>query len=396
LASHKKTRTGSRGPFSTLTLQGPKVLLCLSQKAGLLSWGSSKIALPPINTACPLPVCLRKGSPSVQIAKSEHVPLLSFLPTSAVYSTRYRVGLLHPTTGHGVRRVSSLSRSEDPRSTFPNGAVPYEAFPSSTAERRHCYHQPKLVPTFTESHSFSSLLAVSSQLLTVLPPIELGPLPVTRPQGFELPKNPLQEPRCCHRGSARCSLGLFSNLTAHHTTATGSGGRLRSEERGLLPANDPKVIDSAWRMTEHPHTSRRLRGSPGGEQVFPKEDQGWSTRTVMLLLSPKGLLPRQTVRLLSEENRAYRLNLPAAPRKEPPSHLGLSNALLSARRPCVALRFVRPLRRGTSFRSARSQLHFRRIAPVCGVVCTTDCYPEGRLSLIATPKGCALVQSDFG
>jgi len=40
------------------------------------------------------------------------VPLLSFLPTSAVYSSHHPVGLLHPTAGHGVRPVSgSLIRS---------------------------------------------------------------------------------------------------------------------------------------------------------------------------------------------------------------------------------------------------------------------------------------------
>jgi hypothetical protein len=108
LASHSKTRTGSRGPPFEQSLPNPKVECWLCEELDSSHGVHSKIAPPPSSTACPLPACLRKDEPSAWIATSRHVPLLSFLPTSAAYSTRYRVGLLHPTAGHGVRCVSGF------------------------------------------------------------------------------------------------------------------------------------------------------------------------------------------------------------------------------------------------------------------------------------------------
>lgn len=79
-----------------------------------------------------------------------------------------------------------------PANTFPNGALPYEAFPSLTAEKSSplklaetssCVHR-NLIP----SRRCFWVVPESDRVATTRP----RPLPVTRPQGVEPPKNPLR------------------------------------------------------------------------------------------------------------------------------------------------------------------------------------------------------------
>lgn len=74
----------------------------------------------------------------------KHLPPLSFLPTSVVYSANCSAGLLHPAASHGVRTVSDwasrplcfhISWSSQP---FPGSLLtPFEAFPFLEAASRH-------------------------------------------------------------------------------------------------------------------------------------------------------------------------------------------------------------------------------------------------------------------
>ena len=72
-----------------------------------------------------------------KLPRSELVPPLPFLSTSAVCSAGHPAGLLHPATGHGVRRVSGLplpfARRLQVGARLSRGALPFEAFPSATA-----------------------------------------------------------------------------------------------------------------------------------------------------------------------------------------------------------------------------------------------------------------------
>lgn len=68
------------------------------------------------------------------LPRSAHVPPLSFLPTTAVYSASDLAGLLRPATGHGVRYVSAYHR--DGRN--PRNDRPFEAFPFTAAVP--CHH----------------------------------------------------------------------------------------------------------------------------------------------------------------------------------------------------------------------------------------------------------------
>jgi hypothetical protein len=123
---------GSRGP--SRIGWGPKVL---PSTFGLLSWGSSKIAPPPVQMSCVHSRIGRGLSFGSKLPRSELVPPLPFLSASAVYSARHPAGLLHPATSHGVRHVSGpplpFARRRQGGVFLSRGALPYEAFPSATA-----------------------------------------------------------------------------------------------------------------------------------------------------------------------------------------------------------------------------------------------------------------------
>jgi hypothetical protein len=131
-------------------------------ESGFLSWGSSKIAPPPMKT---MRVHSRVRRPfGTKMPISARVPPLPFHPAPTVYSAHGPAGLLHPATGHGVRHISGtlpprrpkttawlphrdpktpgrlLPRSpKTPRSHAPSqmALTPFEAFPFATAAPRH-------------------------------------------------------------------------------------------------------------------------------------------------------------------------------------------------------------------------------------------------------------------
>ena len=123
------------------------------RRPGLLSWGSS-IAPPPTRPSLRFTRLGRRPDFGSGLPRPEHVPLLPFLPASAVSSAasgsedplvRLSAGLLHPAAGHGVHHVSDfllgLSTERRPEGRGPRGPSrsrplwrrPFEAFPSSAA-----------------------------------------------------------------------------------------------------------------------------------------------------------------------------------------------------------------------------------------------------------------------
>jgi hypothetical protein len=121
------------GPLATLADADRNL-----RRLGFLSWSSSKIA--------PLPVSPRAstlGCPRFGVATSEHVPPLSFLPTSAASSAHGFAGLLHPASSYGVRLVSSRLP------TFADDRPSSEAFlppRSSPQDQRVCLSPGPLPP----------------------------------------------------------------------------------------------------------------------------------------------------------------------------------------------------------------------------------------------------------
>jgi hypothetical protein len=107
----------------------PKIDLDVS---GLLSWGSS-IAPPSTQPSCVVSRPSRRPDFGSGLPSPDHVPLLPFLPASAVcYAAsrsedplvRRSAGLLHPAADHGVRHVSDSltrprSRASDPKVVDP-------------------------------------------------------------------------------------------------------------------------------------------------------------------------------------------------------------------------------------------------------------------------------------
>jgi hypothetical protein len=74
-----------------------------------------------ICTACPLPAwCVPEGSLltfGTGLQCPVHVPSLSFLPTSTVFSTLCSASLFHPAADHGVRHVSGVRVFAHPEGT---------------------------------------------------------------------------------------------------------------------------------------------------------------------------------------------------------------------------------------------------------------------------------------
>jgi hypothetical protein len=131
-------------------------------KSGFLSWGSSKIAPPPMKT---MRVHSRVRRPfGTKMPISARVPPLPFHPAPTVYSAHGPAGLLHPATGHGVRHISSTlpprrpktppwlpprcpktpvwpllrcPKTPSPHAPSQMALTPFEAFPFATAAPRH-------------------------------------------------------------------------------------------------------------------------------------------------------------------------------------------------------------------------------------------------------------------
>ena len=105
-----------------------------------------------------------------KLPRSELVPPLPFLTTSAVCSAGHPAGLLHPATGHGVRRVSGLplpfARRLQVGLAFPVAHYPSKLFPPQQRVARHRVPLPS---------------RRCSRFLAVVPPVlpRLAPRPST-------------------------------------------------------------------------------------------------------------------------------------------------------------------------------------------------------------------------
>ena len=142
-----------------------------------LLWFSKERPSADVYHSRPVQVCPSLETPTLGVwpPGHTHLPSLSFFPTSTVYSANGLVGLLHPTTGHGVRAVSTTI-SLAPHCCdiwslvpFPGShIIPFEAFPFVIAFM--CHHSRCLLAV-VYPHCFQRVL--------------------TRPQGFAPLQNPL-------------------------------------------------------------------------------------------------------------------------------------------------------------------------------------------------------------
>jgi len=165
----------------------------------------SKTAPPSMQAACVL--LTRSEDRAKRLPTSSAVPSLPFLTTTTVSSANDRVGLLHPTTDHGVCPVAGREPTLPPTPDHSHGHRPFGAFPSRRSGPPH----RTIAGAFTDGPA----------------PLVVGPLPSCRtsrsrsaleksppPQGFPRRKSVAHTPRC--RGvQARCSLGLSSTLGFH-------------------------------------------------------------------------------------------------------------------------------------------------------------------------------------
>jgi hypothetical protein len=190
----------------------PKIDLDVS---GLLSWGSS-IAPPSTQPSCVVTRLGRRPDFGPGLPRPDRVPLLPFLPASAVcYAAsrsgdplvRRSAGLLHPAADHGVRHVSDSltrprSRASDPKVVDPK--VHPEVFPcGEDPSKRSPPRQPSTMPSprlvLSDAVAFTGWRSLS--------PFEPPPLACrhaalrcSRPQGFLPPRSPL---RSCDVAVAR-------------------------------------------------------------------------------------------------------------------------------------------------------------------------------------------------
>jgi len=159
------------------------------------------------------------------LPRPELVPLLPFLPASAVFYAasgsedplvRLSAGLLHPAAGHGVHHVSdSLARSFD-RASGPKAVdlavhpevVPGGEYPSKRSPPRQPDHVVTASRPFGRDrvHRLVCPLAVPSRARCRVATVRCAAL---RPQGFLPPRSPLRCARRCRCAPARCSLGLW-------------------------------------------------------------------------------------------------------------------------------------------------------------------------------------------
>jgi len=182
---------------------------------GLLSWGCPKIAPPPSHTRCPLQVPPKRGPRRSGCHATPLVPPLSFLTTSTACSTERPAGLLHPATGHGVRRVSvPCARRFSPTSPRPSPrrTHPSELSPRPEPSHRHRFCEParRLASTFTGGSAlppFSSAFRCSGFPCRHAHPARLSRR--CRPQGLAPWSKSLAPSPRCQDGEAGCSLGLL-------------------------------------------------------------------------------------------------------------------------------------------------------------------------------------------
>jgi hypothetical protein len=146
------------------------------------------------------------------LPSSALVPSLSFLPTSTVFSASTLCGSVAPRCrpwGSPRFELRSLCcRSSTSSSALPGGAIPFGAFPPTTAVP--CHHGP--LPSRRSNGLGQPARRASTSLQT--------PGPTSRPQGFPPQPDPLHAARRCRRVAARCSLGLLSRRGSRLTRAS--------------------------------------------------------------------------------------------------------------------------------------------------------------------------------
>lgn len=232
---------------SVLQSGGPKVSLV---RSGLLSWGSSKIAPPPVQMSCVLSR-VGQGPPfGSELPNSVLLPPLSFFPTSTVYSARHPAGLLHPASGHGVRNVSASRPTPAPEGLGPLARLPRLRFTLRS------------VPLLSRSGCVTALrdpLAVAPG-----PPRPVRPCchvrarrlsPVTRPQGFAPLRSPLRPVGVATDEVPVASLGFVP----------------RAFSMPVFHAGVPK--NPGWRALAGPKTVQGLATGSGG---VPEPPEGCS------------------------------------------------------------------------------------------------------------------------
>lgn len=199
----------------------PKIDLDVS---GLLSWGSS-IAPSSTQPSCVVTRLSRRPDFGSGLPRPDRVPLLPFLPASAVsYAAsksedslvRRSAGLLHPAADHGVRHVSDSltrprSRASDPKVVDPKvhsgnrplWRGPFEAFPSSAAFD-HAVTAPRPFGR-GRVHRLAFPLAVGAAPARVSP----RRASLLSTSGLSSTEESVAFVRRCRRATARCSLGLW-------------------------------------------------------------------------------------------------------------------------------------------------------------------------------------------
>jgi hypothetical protein len=199
-------------------------------RSGLLSWGSSKIAPPPVQMPC-VHSRTSQGPPfGPKLPHFRHVPPLPFFPTTAAYSARHPAGLLHPASGHGVRHVSGPLPTLHPKAgsgaRHPRWRSTLRSFPLRSSTSRVTALRGPLAVTA----SFRLWVRTCCHDWA----LDLSPL--DRPQGFAPPRSPLSARRRCHRWTARCSLGLSpthgSSMLASPPSPRGVAGGAPLAARG--------------------------------------------------------------------------------------------------------------------------------------------------------------------
>jgi hypothetical protein len=249
-------------------------------RSGLLSWGSSKIAPPPVQMPRVLSWTSRGPSFGPKLPNSGRVPPLPFFPTTAVYSARHPAGLLHPASGHGVRQVSGLLPALCPKAwglgarlslwRFTLRSFPLRSRPMRVTARRFP-------------------LAVARSLWSwVLPCCHVWPRArphVARPQGFAPLRSPLRARQRCHRRTARYSLGLGPRLVLMPSRRRSKEWRAAGPLRSRGTAEDWPG-DSAASPPRRGGSGRRpMHGLVG---PWPR---GASVRCVRRADGPRGVRP---------------------------------------------------------------------------------------------------------
>jgi hypothetical protein len=317
----------------------PKIDLDVS---GLLSWGSS-IAPPSTQPSCVVTRLGRRPDFGSGLPRPDRVPLLPFLPASAVcYAAsrsedplvRRSAGLLHPAADHGVRHVSDsltgLAAEPPTRRSWTRRSIQESSPVARTlrsvpllGSRRPCRHRASSFrtrsrsPAGVPSRRWSALACVSPRRAALL-----------STSGLSSTEESVAFVRRCRLATARCSLGLwidsFRRCRAYRAAqlsldvSPGGPNRfgvpsperegkagcfgpvwLHATEVGLSPKGRPCSIAVAPaglpKESPRPHPRRATKGMPVDP---PRRRSTASVRT------PEGIRFPTSSRRISEETRS--------------------------------------------------------------------------------------------